>query len=403
MNSRSEQTLAGKRPYGSRAFDPRVWILALGTFAIGTDAYVISGILPGVARDLHVAVNTAGQIVTWYSLTYAIAAPVLAALVGRANRTYVIIAALVLFSAANVVCAVTTSFAVLIAARVVAGIAGALYTPTAFTVAAALAEPEKKSKALAAVLLGLTFATALGVPIGTLLGQHFGWHGAFWLVVALSVSAAVVIGASRMSAGDASYSSSPGLVARFEPLLHGSTLLALMPVCIFSAGYFCFYTYLGAILGAHGFPAHQIAAIFLASGAGAVIGSFTGGQLGAHFRPVVVLAITFAVTSINAALFGYPEVSFWSVALSILFLSGSGWLFLPPQQARLLLIVEPRHAQVVLALNNSFLYIGVAAGTSVGAGIIRSGFNLEDLHWVTSGFMSAALLILVLSYLRSGK
>jgi MFS transporter, DHA1 family, inner membrane transport protein len=403
MNLRSEQSLAGKQPYGSRAFDPRVWILALGTFAIGTDAYVISGILPSVARDLHVAVNSAGQIVTWYSLTYAIAAPVLAVIVGRANRTYVIMAALVLFSAANCLCAVTTSFALLIAARVVAGIAGGLYTPTAFTLAAALAAPAKKSKALAAVLSGLTLSTALGVPIGTLLGQHVDWHSTFWFVVALSVVAVLMIGASNMPPGDASYSSSPGLVARFEPLVHGSTLLALAPACIFSAGYFCLYTYLGAILGAHGFPAGQIAAIFLASGVGAVLGSFAGGHLVAHFRPIGVLTITFAVTATIAALFGWPEGSFWSITLSILFLSGSGWLFLPPHQTRLLLIVEPRHAQVVMALNSTCIYVGVAAGTAAGAGIIRGGFNLQDLHWVTSGLMCIALLILALSYLRSGK
>jgi MFS transporter, DHA1 family, inner membrane transport protein len=403
MNSPSKQTLSGMRPYSSHAVDPRVWILALGTFAIGTDAYVISGILPSVARDLHVAVNSVGQIVTWYSFTYSIVAPVLAVLVGRANRTYVIIAALILFSAANFVCAITTSFAVLIAARVVAGIASGLYMPTASTLAAALAAPEKKSKALAAVLLGVTLASALGVPIGTLLGQHFGWHGAFWLVVALSVSATIAISACRMSPGVASCPSPPGLVARIAPLVHGSTLLALMPACLFATGYFCLYTYLGALLGAQGIPAGQIAAIFLASGVGAVLGSFAGGHLSAHFRPIAVLAITFAVTISNVALFGWPHMSFWSVALSMLFLSGSGWLFLPQQQARLLSIVEPRHAQVVLTLNTSCLYIGVAAGTSVGAGIVRSGFNLQDLHWVTSGVMCAALLILALSYLRSGK
>src|ERR1700754_4079701 len=170
MGSRSEETFTNKRSGWSREFDPKVCFLALGTFAIGTDAYVISGILAAVARDLHIGVNAAGQLISWYSLTYAVAAPVLAAFIGHLKKRNVIVSALILFAAANAVCAISTSFEILIAARVVAGIAGSLYTPTAYSLAATLAAPEKKSKALAVVALGLTSATALGAPMRTAIG-----------------------------------------------------------------------------------------------------------------------------------------------------------------------------------------------------------------------------------------
>jgi len=202
MNSRSEDGVTERRRGWSREFDPKVGFLALGTFAIGTDAYVISGILAAVAHDLHIGVNAAGQLISWYSLTYAIAAPVLAAFIGHLKKQNVVVGALILFAAANAVCAISTSLEILIAARVIAGIAGSLYTPTAYTLAATLAAPEKKSKALAVVALGLTSATALGVPIGTLIGQHAGWHGTFWLVVVLSLVALVAIRLARVSSGD---------------------------------------------------------------------------------------------------------------------------------------------------------------------------------------------------------
>src|SRR5215475_12996601 len=107
MNSRYHDNFSGNRLNWSGEFDPRVWFLAIGTFAIGTDAYVISGILAALARDLHVGLNTAGQVVTWYAVTYAIAAPVLAAFVGHLKKRHVVIGALLLFAAANAVCAVS--------------------------------------------------------------------------------------------------------------------------------------------------------------------------------------------------------------------------------------------------------------------------------------------------------
>jgi DHA1 family inner membrane transport protein len=403
MGSRSEEAFVNKRSGWSGEFDPKVFFLALGTFAIGTDAYVISGILAAVARDLHIGVNAAGQLISWYSLTYAVAAPVLAAFIGQLKKRNVIVSALILFAAANAVCAISTSFEILIAARVVAGIASSLYTPTAYTLAATLAAPEKKSKSLAVVALGLTSATALGVPIGTVIGQHAGWHGTFWLVVALSLVALVAIVVARVSSGDGALAPSPGLVARFKPLAHGSTLLALLPAVAIGSAYFCTYTYLGAILGTHGFPERQIAAIFLASGIGGVVGSFAGGQLGVRFKPIVVLVVTFIVLGADAALLAFSLLSFWTAALSLLILSGSGWLFLPVQQARLLAIVEPHHAQVVMALNNSFVYLGSAVGTAIGAEFIRAGAGLPNLHWASAALACVALVTLALSYLRSGQ
>jgi predicted MFS family arabinose efflux permease len=136
----------------AKAFDARVWLLSLGTFAIGTDAYVVAGILPQLAKSLNVSIGGAGQIITWYSLTYAICAPVLTALFGRMRREHIAIGALVAFLIANALCATSTTYSTVIAARIFAGMSAGLYVPTAYALAASLAREERKSAALAVVI-----------------------------------------------------------------------------------------------------------------------------------------------------------------------------------------------------------------------------------------------------------
>ena len=140
----------------ARPCDPRVWLLALGTFAIGTDAFVVSGILPAVAGDLGVGLDAAGQVVTAYALTYALGAPLLAAVTARLPRGRTVTVALACFALANALCALAPTYWLLLGARVLAGVAAALYTPTAYALAAALARPERRGSALAAVAFGLT-------------------------------------------------------------------------------------------------------------------------------------------------------------------------------------------------------------------------------------------------------
>src|SRR5579864_4687815 len=144
MNARSSGT----------PLDMRIYLLALGTFALGTDVFVIAGILPMIAGDLGVSVEAAGQMVTVYALTYALGSPILAALTAQWRRERVIILALAGFSAADLVCSLAPSFAVLLAARFLAGASGALFSPTAYTIAADLAPPERRGAALARVALG---------------------------------------------------------------------------------------------------------------------------------------------------------------------------------------------------------------------------------------------------------
>ena len=171
----------------------RVAVLAVGAFAIGTDTFVVAGILPKVMSDLSITLGQAGQLVTVFAIAFAVCAPVLGAVLGRVPRKGLLLGALLLFAAANVLSALAPTFGVLLGSRVLAAAAAAAYTPAAAATAAGLVAPEKRGRALALVLGGVTAATVLGVPIGAWVGLTFAWRVTFLLVAALAVLSAAAL------------------------------------------------------------------------------------------------------------------------------------------------------------------------------------------------------------------
>jgi DHA1 family inner membrane transport protein len=171
----------------------RIYVVALGTFAIATDAFVIAGILPEMAQSFHVTLSTAGQLVTVYSLIYGLGAPLLAAFLAPFSRQLVLISALLGFSLANVAAALAPSFAFLVGCRILAGACAAIVSPTAYALAATLAPDNKRGQALAMIGFGSSAATIVGVPLGTLLGQSLGWPLTFGLIAGLAALAGIVL------------------------------------------------------------------------------------------------------------------------------------------------------------------------------------------------------------------
>jgi len=163
----------------------RLLVLAFGTFAIGTDAYVVAGILPEVARSFDVSIAAAGQFVTVYSFAYAILSPLMATVTAHWPRRRVLLAGLAVFIVGNILTATQLTFELALASRAVAGFGAAMVTPTAGAMAAALVNPERRGAALAMVMTGLSAATALGAPIGTFVGSIGDWRLTIWLVVTL--------------------------------------------------------------------------------------------------------------------------------------------------------------------------------------------------------------------------
>ncbi|MGY2288263.1 MFS transporter [Pseudomonas sp. SDO528_S397] len=378
----------------SSPLDPRIWLLALGTFAIGTDVFVVSGILSVLAQDLAVSVEAAGLTVTAYALTYALAAPLIVPLTTTLNPRRVCLASLALFALGNILCAVAPTYEMLIGARIATAIAAALYSSTAYALAASLAPVDRKGAALSAVALGLTASAVLGVPIGAAIGHAIGWRSTFWLVAVISLLAVTALAFRAPTRQAGSVPVTLSYAARFAPLVQPKVLLALLPSLLWNTGLLTSYTYLGVMLAERQDP-QMIVFLFFVYGVGGLIGSQLGGRLLDRFGSTAPLAVCLAIAALNQSLLAASMASTFTTALALLIWSITGWATFAPQQARLMSL-SPQNSALLIALNQSVIYIGFATGAALGGAAIAQGWEVLQLHWITTGLLVAALLTFVL-------
>lgn len=378
--------------------NPRIAMLALGMFALGTDAFVVAGVLPVIAKETAVPVSLAGQLVTVFSLTYGLGAPILAALTGRWMPTRVLIAALGAFCLANVGSALAPTFPLLLLTRVLAGCCAAIYAPLAYTIGTSLAPPEKRGQALALVVVGLTTATVLGSPLGTWVGEYFGWRMSFGLVALLAGIAFLALLLSGLPRPAASPALS--LKARLAPMTKPNLLLALLPALLWNLGIYVVYTYIASLLQ---YTLHiaDISGLLVVFGLGVVIGNWSGGVAADRFGPQRLLIVFLEVLIIMEAVISFATTTLVGSILILFIWSCSGAMLFIPQQHRLLSLA-PEHANVILALNNSTLYLGIAGGAALGGAVLQGG-SVTLLGWVGSACGCLALLLLLLSIWSSSR
>ncbi|GHF72819.1 MFS transporter [Streptomyces mashuensis] len=373
----------------------RLLLLALGTFAVGTDTMVTAGILGQVAHDLHVSVPAAGQMVTVFALAYALLAPVLATLTTRWSRRRQLLTALTVFTAGNALSALAPDYATLLATRVLAAAGAALYTPNASAAATALVPAERRGRALATVLGGMTVATALGVPLGTYLGRA-DWRLTMWLVVALGAGA--LLGLAVLLRDLPATAPAVALRERIAPLRDRRVLAAVTTTFVFFVAFNTVYVYLAtATRPATGGDAGRLSLLLLVSGLASVAGSWLGGRavdrLGT--RAVLLAGSTGAALAFAALPWlarTMPGALVYAAVTPLL-----GWsvsVALPHRLASL----APASAPLLLSLNSSALYLGIAAGGGTGSAAI----TLLGERWfpLTSSVLALLATVLVATTTR---
>lgn len=378
--------------------NPRIFLLALGMFALGTDAFVIAGVLPVIAHETGVQEALAGQLVTVFSLVYGLGAPLLAVLTARWSPTRVLIVALGLFCLSNLGSAIAPNFALLLVTRILTGCSAAIYAPLAYTVGIALAPPEKRGQALALVVMGITVATAVGVPLGTWVGEHLGWRFSFGLIVLLSGMAFLALLVFKLPQIAAPTRLS--LSARLAPTGQPAVVMALLAALFWNIGTYVIYTYVAVILQ-HNLHISDTSSLFVAYGLGVVVGSWSGGQLADRFgaqRPLLISLIALIIIEAVLALITTTFIG----SFLILFLWGSlvGLVFIPQQHR--LLSIAPEHANVILALNNSALYLGIAGGAAIG-GLALRAVPVTHISWIGAAGCLLALVIFLFSMRLSAR
>lgn len=353
-----------RRETGKSNWQVPVMFLAFGTFAVGTDAFVVSGVLPQIAGSLDVSIAAAAQLVTVFSLAYALSVVPLAVLTATWPRRRVFATALALFAVGNIATVVAPAYPLVLVARVVAAAGAALYTATATATAATLAGARHQGRAIAGVLFGLTAALVLGSPLGTALGSTLGWRTTLWCVAGLGASAGLLL-ASVIPAGRTP--DAPGLRRRLRPLAerHVQVLLA-RTVVIFTAIYLP-YTYISVMTApSTSGDGGSLALLLLVFGVAATFGNLAAGRLTDRRGPqVVLLAGTVVLVGVFVGLAVARDSFIGTVALVAAFGAVSFCLNAPQQHQ----IIESTNEEqsIATALHQSALYVAVSASGVLGA------------------------------------
>jgi len=339
----------------------------VATFAVGTDAFLIAGILPAIAADLGVSISAAGQLVSAYALTYAVGSPILAALGGRLAPRRLIVLAMITHALGNTLCAVAPSYAVLLVGRMLAGAGAAMATPTAYLLASHMAPAHRQGAALGAAAMGLATSTMVGVPLGVWAARLWGWHAGFWLVGGCSSFALLALLAGGLPAVRSA--GTLALKARLAPLGRPRVLLTILPQLVWTTGGFVTYTYVAPFLDSTGIPAAWLPALLLVYGTGCVLGTQMGGRLRDRFGLRIPLLCCLAAGALNQALLAWAGGNLALTALAFLVWPLISWAVWAPQQGRLI-ACEPENPGVVLALANSVVYASAALAAVVGAALL---------------------------------
>ncbi len=375
----------------------RLLVLALGTFAIGTGSFVFAGLLGGVAEDLSVSVATAGQLITSYAIVYAVGSPVLVTITSGVARRRLLLLSLVVFAAANVAAVVISSFGPLLISRVVAACGAAIFTPTSALVAATLAAPEKRGQALSIVTGGLTVAFAFGIPLGTLIGEYFGWRSAFVLVGVLGAAAVLGIWALLPTVENPP---SVGLRDRIRAVEQPAVIVALSLTAIGLGAGFVVFTYIEPLLvELTGYGGRGISGMLLLFGLAAIAGNALGGYGADRWGYRWSLAVIFVVLTLSLLAFSLLAPAAGSLlavvgaGVALVTWSVAGWALTPFQQYRLI-EVAPSTQNIVLSLNASSIYLGQGAGAGLGALVLLYG-SVNSLGWAAALCAAVGLVVLL--------
>jgi predicted MFS family arabinose efflux permease len=367
--------------------DKRLLVLALGMFALGTDSFVMAGILPQIAHAFNVPIGAAGQVTTVYAITYALMAPAIAAIAARVPRKKLLLSSLAIFVVANVATALAPNFGFALATRALAGLGAAMFAPTATGAAATMVAPEKRGFALAVVITGLTASTALGTPIGALIGGLGDWRWTMVFVAGLAVGSGLGVWALL------SHIPLPPAISlrkRVAPIRDPRVALTLLTGLVYQTGHFVSYTYFTVVFDR---VLHHntllVGALLVLWGASGMVANLVTGRLADSIgNRKVILALLIVLTAVMAWL-PTAGANLWTTIIAVIVWGAAAWGLLAPQQHRLVAIA-PQSAPVVLGLNTSGTYLGVTAAGLIGAMALPTvgGHNL--------GYIGAALTMLAL-------
>lgn len=372
----------------------KIYVLALVSFLVGTSEYVIAGILDRIADTMNISLIAAGQLITIFSLVYALGTPVIIALTSRWDRRKLLLYFLGLFVVANVLAYLLPGYGLFVVARVLMALGAGVVVVTALTVASQIAAEGKQASAIATVITGFTASLIIGVPLGRLVAASWDWKLVFAGIAVLGVLAMLVIAAAiPPSKAEAPVPLKKQLSLLKQPRI----VLALLVTFFWLGGYSIAYTYISPYLvSVSGMSEALLSSALLAFGIASLIGSKVGGfsadRLGV--KRTLITGMTLHIVSL--VLLNITASSHLAVFLVLILWSFAAWSSGPTQQYNLV-TMAPESSGIMLSLNSSVMQLAMAAGAGIG-GIAVSSVSLSSITWIGAVGVAVAVIIVIGSY-----
>lgn len=378
----------------------KIYILAIVSFLVGTSEYIISGILDTIADSLEITLAAAGQLITIFSLVYAIFTPILMGITSSIDRRKLMIFSLGLFVIGNILAFILPGYGLFVVARVVMALGAGMVVVTALTIAAKIAPEGKQGSAIATVVMGFTASLIIGVPLGRIISSLLGWKVIFAGIALLGILAMIIIRASiPLIKGDKPVP----LVKQLALLKKSRVAIGLAITFFWLGGYSIAYTYLSPyMLNVSGIEEKLLSGVLLIFGIASLFGSKFGGFSTDRWGVQKTLLGGMSLHIIMLILLSLVTNSYISVLIILILWSFAAWSSGPTQQYNLATI-EPESSGILLGLNQSVMQLAMAAGAGIG-GIFVEKVSLSSVTWIGAlGVTISIVLTLALSRAQLSK
>ncbi|HWU73777.1 MAG TPA: MFS transporter, partial [Sphingomonas sp.] len=352
-------------------FNSGLMALSIGAFGIGVTEFAPMGLLPVIAKDLGVSIPAAGLLISGYALGVMIGAPLMTLASGRVPRRTLLIGLAGIFTLGNVLAAISHSYALLLAARILTSFNHGAFFGVGSIVAAGLVRPQRRASAVAAMFMGLTVANVVGVPLATWAGEHLGWRASFWGIAVLGVATIVSL---RLTLPELPAPRDGDAIAELRVLMRGKVLGALALTVIGSSAMFTVFTYIAPILreathASLGF----VTAMLVIYGLGLTVGNWAGGKF-ADRSADRTLIVTLA--SLSAILMAFAATMSHEVPTAILVFAWgvASFALVPPLQVRVMAAAADA-PNLASSVNIGAFNLGNAFGAALGGGVIAAGWG----------------------------
>lgn len=368
--------------------------LTVSAFAIGTTEFVIVGLIPTIANDLQVSLPSAGLLVSLYALGVAVGAPLLTALTGKVPRKLLLLGLMLLFTTGNLVAWQAPGYESLVMARILTGLAHGVFFSIGATIATSLVAKDKAASAIAIMFSGLTVALVTGVPLGTFIGQHFGWRATFLAVSALGVIA--FLASLFFIPRNLQHNKPASVLQQLQVLKQPRLLLVYAMTAVGYGGTFVAFTFLAPILEQiTGLSSGSVALVLLVYGVSVATGNIWGGKLADKKGPIAALQIIFGGLALVLLVFTFTASTPWLAIATVLIWGAFAFGNVPGLQVYVVQQAAhhtPHAIDVASGLNIAAFNLGIALG-AWGGGLIVDQWGLEHTPWIGALIVVGAILL----------